>query len=545
MKREPKIAIYMPCYNHAKYVGQAIECIINQTYPNWELFIVNDGSTDNSAEVISSYVDERIHYFDFKENTKMVGAVNFMLRLIKEGDYDYVHGMASDDYIDEDKLRRQIAFLEEHPQYKVCFTWDKVVFDNGNPYNEEYSHKSNQNRFDWLYDFLKNENCMNANSVLIEKDLYFELGGMNEYFIQTGDYKLWFEIVTKYPIYIIKDELTYYRRHETNLSNITIERLIRSANENTYFFRKIIYALNKDEFVRAYYRSLPYKNINNDSELWAAKFFLLAGLRESKADAIALDIYYEHCTDDIFIDTLKNKYFFSHQAFYNYSGFAGGGWMLDEIYNLGIKREDKPVLRPAVVLMDIIDSGRLNGEMLTDIISSTFVDTYLMQMSNSEFEGYYDKLKKAIGTIRKQYWETQKKKNCLVIIADDSKWELPEDFADQIGVDKCFISFVKNEEAEVLCQKVDYHAKMIPSNSEVVELFNYDELRSEWIDDMVKDLSQIYYVDCLWNEYQCAKLAYSLPLSCSQNAIIEMEKYNSRLNDFPVTACLLDDIIGY
>ena len=73
--KKGKVAVFMCCYNSEKFVAEAIETILNQTYSNWELWVANDGSTDSSAEIISSYKDDRIHFYNFKENTdrKSVG----------------------------------------------------------------------------------------------------------------------------------------------------------------------------------------------------------------------------------------------------------------------------------------------------------------------------------------------------------------------------------------------------------------------------------------------------------------------------------------
>ena len=104
--KQSKVAIYMSCYNHEKYVTDAVNSILNQTYPNLELYMVNDSSTDETGKILEQFRDERIHYFDFKENTKFAGASAFLQKLIKNSDADYVACMASDDMWREDKLEK-------------------------------------------------------------------------------------------------------------------------------------------------------------------------------------------------------------------------------------------------------------------------------------------------------------------------------------------------------------------------------------------------------------------------------------------------------
>lgn len=115
--------------------------------------------------------------------------------------------MASDDMWREDKLEKQICFLTEHPEYKACFTWDKIIFSaERNEYrgNKDYSHKENASRFDWLYYFFCVGNCINCNSMFMEKEVFFEIGGVNNYYLQLADYRAWMKLAERYPFYLMK-----------------------------------------------------------------------------------------------------------------------------------------------------------------------------------------------------------------------------------------------------------------------------------------------------------------------------------------------------
>ena len=545
MKKQPKIAVYMSCYNHEKYVGQAIECIINQTYSNWELFIVNDASTDNSGKIIASFLDERIHFFDFKKNTKMVGAVNFMLELIKDGDFDYVHSMASDDYIDEDKFRRQIEFLEENPQYKACFTWDKVVFDNGLPYCEEYSHKDNQSRFDWMAYFIKYQNCMNANSALIDRDVFYSLGGINEYYIQTGDFKLWFEIVAKYPIYIMKEELTYYRRHETNLSNITLDRLIRTVNEQLRYFVDIIFPMDKVEFYRAFYKFLPYANINSDSELWAAKFYLFASLGMYRLDSIAIDILYTHSSNNEFIGILEEKYFFGTDEFYDYSGNAGVGWILDELCKLNIEKKPKPIIPLSGLLLEYIDRGMLNEYSMGELSYSTLRDLCEFALQYAGGSTQFEKIKEVIRKVRSNVWTGREEKNCLIIIGDKSRWQPTEEFLKKCNASNYYITYVNKQEESMIGKRVDIENKKILANCKYIDLFDYQNVCLNFANTQICNLQTIYYVDCITSDYECMKLLDGYPLECAQQVIISKELYEKNKDHLSIATMVMESISLY
>jgi glycosyltransferase involved in cell wall biosynthesis len=208
----PKVTVIMSCYNHEKYVAESMDSILNQTYQNIELYVVNDGSTDRSAKIIKSYcTDSRVNFIDLKENTSAVGAFKILNKCIFETDSKYVSGASSDDFWELDKIEKQVNFLENNPSYKACFTWDKIKYEDGGTLqgiDEGYSCQENRDRFKWLEFLCLYGNCINGTSSLINRDVYMELGGFNWAFRNLQDYDLWVSIVRKYPIYIIPERLT-------------------------------------------------------------------------------------------------------------------------------------------------------------------------------------------------------------------------------------------------------------------------------------------------------------------------------------------------
>src|SRR3546814_9257192 len=109
----------MPSYNHARYVGAAIESVLAQTMADFELIIVDDGSSDNSRTIIAGYTDPRITFLPFEKNRGAYTVINDAMRLARG---DYIAHLNSDDRFLPDKLERQVAFLETHPDIGICFS---------------------------------------------------------------------------------------------------------------------------------------------------------------------------------------------------------------------------------------------------------------------------------------------------------------------------------------------------------------------------------------------------------------------------------------
>lgn len=108
----PSVSVVVPCYNRGRYLGEAIDSVLAQSWPDFEVIIVDDGSTDNTAEVSRSYCDQRIHYV-YQENRGLANARNVGIRLARG---KYLTFLDADDTFLPVKLQIQIAYLDHHPE---------------------------------------------------------------------------------------------------------------------------------------------------------------------------------------------------------------------------------------------------------------------------------------------------------------------------------------------------------------------------------------------------------------------------------------------
>ena len=125
---EPQVSIIMPVYNGEKFLKEAIESILSQTFTDFEFIIVNDGSIDSSLKIIREYAnrDSRIKIIDQK-NTGIIGALNNALKASKG---TYIARMDSDDISNPDRLKKQIEYIEKENAY-LCGTWAISIDKNG------------------------------------------------------------------------------------------------------------------------------------------------------------------------------------------------------------------------------------------------------------------------------------------------------------------------------------------------------------------------------------------------------------------------------
>jgi glycosyltransferase involved in cell wall biosynthesis len=124
VSRSPLVSIKIASYNHGRFIGQTIQSVLDQSFADFELIIIDDGSRDNSIEVIESYNDPRIRVLSNEQN---LGAAATSKRAQALCRGKYFCSLDSDDYFDREKLARQIAYMQERPGVDVLGTFVHLI----------------------------------------------------------------------------------------------------------------------------------------------------------------------------------------------------------------------------------------------------------------------------------------------------------------------------------------------------------------------------------------------------------------------------------
>ncbi|MGE4472028.1 MAG: glycosyltransferase [Sulfuricurvum sp.] len=242
------VSVILTSYNQAKYIHQAIDSVLNQTYTDFEFLIWDDASTDNSWDIIESYRDERIKVFRNETSKRGIHALN--KGILEETDGKYIAVHHADDVWEPTKLEKQVAYLESHPDIGAVFTNAMAIDENGATFEDKdhfyYSifNQPNRSRYEWLNFFFYQGNALCHPSVLIRKECYDECGLYRFGLAQIGDFDMWIRLCMKYDIHVIPDQLVRFRvrENEANSSGNTPVTRIRRMNEHfivTQNFSKI------------------------------------------------------------------------------------------------------------------------------------------------------------------------------------------------------------------------------------------------------------------------------------------------------------------
>jgi glycosyltransferase involved in cell wall biosynthesis len=211
-----KISVILPTYNggtrgDGKYLKQAIESVLNQTYENFGLIIINDGSKDNTEEIIQSYKDNRIIYLKHESNKGLPSARNTGL---KKATGEYIAFVDDDDYYYKNKLEEQINFMIEN-NINVCVCNGDIVDKNKNKLRTTNNLKSSINTEDiFLY---TNTISVFPTTLMINRSVFKEVGYFKEYLRYSEDWDFMIRVSYKYQILVLSKILFAYRIHDTNL----------------------------------------------------------------------------------------------------------------------------------------------------------------------------------------------------------------------------------------------------------------------------------------------------------------------------------------
>lgn len=218
---EPLISVVMPVYNSAKYLREAIESILGQTYQNFEFFIFNDGSSDESHQIITSYQDPRIRYHSYATNSGYVPHLNKGIELAQG---KYIARMDSDDVSLPTRFAEQVAFLETHSTYGVCGS--SFTFIGNATHSRILPIEDEEIKVKLITScVISHPSVMMRRRLLIDNKLAY-----NESVAPAEDYYLWCALSPLTKFYNLPTPLLKYRAHEGQISQYKKLKQIVGAN---------------------------------------------------------------------------------------------------------------------------------------------------------------------------------------------------------------------------------------------------------------------------------------------------------------------------
>ncbi len=202
MTRLPKVSVIVPTYNRASWLGETLRSVVNQSFKDFELIVVDDGSIDNTSQVMQSFPSAQ--YFAMEKNCGVSKARNLGLDYAKG---EFICFLDSDDLWDERKLEVQLHWMKNNIDSQVCYT-NEIWIRNGVRVNPMNKHRK------YTGDIFRH--CLalcivSPSSVMLRKGLFDEVGNFDESLPACEDYDLWLRVAVEYAFHFIEEPLIIKR----------------------------------------------------------------------------------------------------------------------------------------------------------------------------------------------------------------------------------------------------------------------------------------------------------------------------------------------
>lgn len=204
----PLVTVYITNHNYADYIDASIKSVLNQTFKRFELIIIDDGSTDNSKQVIDKYKNYENIFIVYQENKGLNISNNIALNLSRG---KYIIRLDADDYFDENAIQIMSDALESNDDIGMVFPDYYIVDEFGNL--QELMHRHDFDEVEVM------DQPAHGAGTMIRTKCLKSLGGYDEEFKCQDGYDLWIRFIQEYKVKNINLPLFYYRRHNSNLTN--------------------------------------------------------------------------------------------------------------------------------------------------------------------------------------------------------------------------------------------------------------------------------------------------------------------------------------
>ena len=211
--RTPMVTVVIPCYNSLRYIAETMETVLKQTYQDFEVLVVNDGSTDGTADWVNALSDR-------EPKVRMVSQANQGLAGarctgVTNARGKYVAFIDDDDLWELTKLAKQVNSLESNPQAGLCYTWTALTDSEGKPTGRVIASNAEGN----VWQAMTEMNIVCCGSTpMIRRSCFDDVGLFDRQVSPSDDWDMWWRIAAKYEFTVIKEPLILYRQHPNNSS---------------------------------------------------------------------------------------------------------------------------------------------------------------------------------------------------------------------------------------------------------------------------------------------------------------------------------------
>ncbi|MDR3574629.1 MAG: glycosyltransferase [Anaerolineaceae bacterium] len=225
---DPRISVILPVYNAERYLAAAIDSILAQTYPDFELIIINDCSSDHTPEILSAYTDQRMRVINNASNLKLSKSLNLGIEIARGS---YIARMDADDISLPERFEKQVAFLEKHPDIGVLGCWVKRIDNLGN-ITGKVVYETQPEAIKWELFF---RTPLAHPTVMMQAAVIKSSGGFSNDIHAAVDYECWTRLIKTTRFANLPEFLLLYRMHSENMTSTQEVEQLNTVSRLQYF----------------------------------------------------------------------------------------------------------------------------------------------------------------------------------------------------------------------------------------------------------------------------------------------------------------------
>lgn len=241
----PKVSVVIPAYNAITYLPETLDSVLKQTFTDFEVLLINDGSTDSVVTWASEITDPRVRLIS-QENQGLPGARNTG---ITHAQGEYIAFLDADDLWEPTKLEKQVQSFQGNPAVGVVYTWTLLIQEHGKPTGRIFASQAEGNVWRQL---LETDVISNGSSAMVRRDCFEAVGVFDRTLTSAEDLDMWLRIAVHYQFAVVKEPLTLYRQYSSSMSKnrqrmfqnlrTVIEKTFQTAPMEMLYLRNPAYA---------------------------------------------------------------------------------------------------------------------------------------------------------------------------------------------------------------------------------------------------------------------------------------------------------------
>lgn len=294
----PLVSVVFTSYNHKEYLKQALDSLVNQTYPNLEIIVIDDCSTDGSQDILLQYghLDNVSLKLQNHNSGSYVKASNFGARFASG---EYLLFAQCDDFAEEDQIQQLVDAFVNNPSVGVVFSRSYLVNELGDIITDDFQRRESLFKKHVMHDgYIKARQmkdfltfaCVipNLSAALIKRSLFDKINGLSENYLVVADWEFWLDMTEHTDFFYISEPLNYFRQHSTTIRNSVKIKTQISEIYKMFYNHISKYQLTSDQIVKLKVGAgaVWFSYFIQDKKMWFNNFF------EVKSEIIKLERKY-------------------------------------------------------------------------------------------------------------------------------------------------------------------------------------------------------------------------------------------------------------